>query len=403
MRKAGSAVLVTVGLIVALAGCGSSSSGVKSPPTSTPAAPKSAVTLNVLDVAGDLQLTRSAIDSFVKTHPKLIGQVTYSQAPAPELAGKVKAEEQAGQLNIDLVLTGTDGLAAGIAQNLWLKLLPNLASTFGPLQSSYLPPAARMQQLAQGYGVLVAYYPSGPLLEYNPGAVSAAPTSPAALLAWAKAHPGKFMYAEPANSGPARTFLMGLPYLLGDSNPRDPVNGWTKTWAYLKQLGRYISYYPAGTKDTMSALADGSAEIIPTTTGWDINPRALGTVPKTMQVAAYNNLHWVTDAHYMVVPKGIASDKLAVVLQLMQYLLKPSQQALIYDDGYFYPGPAIRGVGVGMAPAHSQQVIRQFGRPQYAGLIASRPKEVPLAGETLVAAFDKWDKEIGGSKVRASS
>jgi putative spermidine/putrescine transport system substrate-binding protein len=298
------------------------------------------------------------------------------------------------------VLTGTDGLSAGIAQGLWLKLLPNLDSKFQSLQQNYLPPAADMQDQAQGQGILVTYYPSGPLLEYDPKRVSDPPRSAQDLLAWAKAHPGRFMYAQPANSGPGRTFLMGLPYLLGDKDPRDPVNGWDKTWAYLKELGKYVPYYPSGTKDTMSALADGSRDIIASTTGWDINPRALGTVPKDVEVTGLDGMHWVTDAHYMVVPKGISEDKLAVVLDLMSYLLKPEQQALAYDDGYFYPGPAIKDVGIDMAPEKSQQVVEEYGRPEYEDMIASHPKETPLIGDTLVKAFDKWDREIGGSKVK---
>ena len=55
------------------------------------------------------------------------------------------------------------------------------------------------------------------------------------------------MYARPANSGPGRTFLMGLPYILGDKDPKDPINGWDKTWAYLKELDKYVDYYPSGT------------------------------------------------------------------------------------------------------------------------------------------------------------
>ena len=263
-------------------------------------------------------------------------------------------------------------------------------------------PRARGEDAGAGRGRrrLVTYYPSGPLLEYAPDRVSDPPTTPQALLAWAKENPGKFMYARPSNSGPARTFLMGLPYLLGDKDPRDPINGWDKTWAYLKELGKYVEYYPSGTKDTMSGLADGSRDMIPTTTGWDINPRALGTVPKGVKVAAFDDLHWVTDAHYMVVPKGIAEDKLAVVLDLMKFLLEPEQQALSYDDGYFYPGPAIKDVGIDMAPAKSQKVIEEFGRPEYEQLIESKPKETPLLGKALVDAFDKWDREVGGSKVK---
>jgi putative spermidine/putrescine transport system substrate-binding protein len=365
-----------------------------------PKLPDKGVTLNILDVAGNLQLTQKAIDRYKDEHPDVVDRITYTTATAPELAGKVKAQQRANRLDIDLVLTGTDGLSAGIAQNLWLKLLPNLEAKFPNLKQNYLPPAAKMQDQAQGQGILVTYYPSGPLLEYAPDRVSDPPKSADELLAWAKAHPGRFMYAQPANSGPGRTFLMGLPYLLGDKDPRDPVNGWDKTWAYLKDLDKYIEYYPSGTKDTMSAIADGSRDMIATTTGWDINPRALGTVPKDVEVTPLDGMHWVTDAHYMVVPKGISQDKLAVVLDLMSYLLKPEQQALAYDDGYFYPGPAVKGVGIDMAPEKSQQVIREYGRPEYEQLIKEYPTETPLIGQPLVEAFDTWDREIGGSKVK---
>ncbi|HYH88674.1 MAG TPA: extracellular solute-binding protein, partial [Solirubrobacteraceae bacterium] len=376
-------------------GGGGGGEGVETAPSSPPKLPDQPVTLNVLDVAGNLQLTKAAIEKYQKENPKAAQRITFSTATAPELAGKVKAQQNAGRLNIDLVLTGTDGLAAGMSQGLWLKGLPDMEG----LDAPYLAPAAKMQEQAEGQGVLVNYYPSGPLLEYAPDRVSEPPATPQALLAWAKDNPGKFMYARPSNSGPARTFLMGLPYLLGDKDPRDPINGWDKTWAYLKELGKHVEYYPSGTKDTMSGLADGSRDIIPTTTGWDINPRALGTVPKGVNVAAFDDLRWVTDAHYMVVPKGIAEDKLAVVADLMQYLLEPEQQAFAYDDGYFYPGPAIEGVGLDMAPEKSQKVIEEFGRPEYDELIESRPKETPLLGKPLVDAFDKWDREVGGSKV----
>jgi len=64
--------------------------------------------------------------------------------------------------------------------------------------------------------------------------------TPAQLLAWCKAHPDRLIYARPGNSGPGRTFLMGLPYLLGDRDPRDPVHGWDKmvpVWGLLRLNG----------------------------------------------------------------------------------------------------------------------------------------------------------------------
>jgi putative spermidine/putrescine transport system substrate-binding protein len=381
-------------------GTGGSSTSFK--PADVPAKPEKAVTLNVLDVAGNLQLTQGMIDEFVSRHGDVVSRVNYSKATAPELAGKIQAQQNANRVDIDLVLTGTDGLSAGIAKNLWLPLLPDYASRFPNLTENYLEPAAKMQELAQGQGVELTYYPSGPLLEYDPAKVPNPPTSTDELLAWAKAHPGRFMYARPANSGPGRTLLMGLPYILGDSDPKDPTNGWDKTWAYLKELGKYVPTYPTKTSETMKNLANGTVDMIATTTGWDINPRALGQVPADMKITTLKGFHFVTDAHYGVVPKGVSSDKLSAVLNLMQWMLTPEQQAKAFDAGYFYPGPAVKGVTLSMAPAKSQQLIQQFGRPEYDKLIAETPKETSLPAEQQVAAFNIWDRDVGSGKFKTS-
>jgi putative spermidine/putrescine transport system substrate-binding protein len=53
-----------------------------------------------------------------------------------------------------------------------------------------------------------------------------------------------------------------------------------------------------------------------------------------------------------------------------------------------------------MAPQESQDAINEFGRPEYADLIANNPQEIPLLPKQLVYAFDRWDKEVGGAKVK---
>ncbi|GAA3740455.1 extracellular solute-binding protein [Plantactinospora mayteni] len=363
-----------------------------------PEKPGSPVVLNILDVAGNLQLTQTMIDDFVAKNSDTVSRVTYSKSPSPELVGKVKAQQDANRVEIDLVLTGVDGLAAGIDQDLWTPLLPTHAGRL-PGMANYLPGAAAMQKLAGDHGVTITYYPSGPLIEYLPSKVSNPPTSAQALLDYAKANPGAVQYARPSNSGPGRTFLMGLPYLLGDSNPKDPVNGWAKTWAYLAELNKYVRLYPSGTGETMKNLANGSAKIIVSTTGWDINPRVLGTVPEEAKVGTLEGFHWVTDAHYAVVPKGVSTDKQAAILALLNHMLTPEQQAKAYDQGYFYPGPAIRDVPLSMAPQASREAIEKYGRPEYEQLIANNPLEVPLDAKALVEAFNRWDREIGGAKV----
>ncbi len=137
-----------------------------------------------------------------------------------------------------------------------------------------------------------------------------------------------------------------------------------------------------------------------TVTGWDINPRALGIVPKNYKVAAFDNMTWVNDTQYLMVPRGLSQEKLAVVLDLMAFLLKPEQQALTYDKGYFYPGPAVKNVSLSMAPKESQDVIKEYGRPEYDQWLARFTHAQPLDAKALVDAFRKWDQEIGAQKTK---
>lgn len=360
--------------------------------------PPSPVTLNVVDVGGALALLQRSLDGYKAAKAKLVSRVTYSKAPAPELPGKIRAQQDAGRVDIDLVLGGLDVLSAGIDQKLWVPLLPNYAGALPNLDDILQPATIKMQALAQGQAVVVVYTPSGPLLEYMPDKVKTPPTTAEELLAWAKANPNRFLYARPANSGPGRTWIMGLPYILGDKDPKDPAKGWDKTWAYLKELGQSIEYYPAGTGAVMKELGEGSRDMTVSTAGWDINPRVLGVVPKEAKIQTLKGFHWVADAQYMMIPRGVSDAKLAVLFDLIKWALSPQQQATTYDEGYFYPGPAVKGVTLDMAPADSQAAIKEFGRPEYDKLIAETPIEVPLQPDQMVVAFRIWDEQVGGAK-----
>jgi len=360
--------------------------------------PTSPVTLNFVDVAGNLALTQKAIETYRDNNPKLVAKVNFSKAPAPELPGKIKAQQEAGRVDIDGVLTGIDALSAGVDQKLWIPITTEFAARLPKLNDIYLPGAARMQQLASNQGVCIVFCPAGPVMEYMPDNMKQVPQTAEDLLAWAKANPNRFMYARPANSGPGRVFMMGLPYILGDKDPHDPKDGWDKTWSYLKELGQYVEYYPAGTGPTMKELGEGSRDMIPSQMGWDINPRALGVVPKEAKVFFLKGYHWILDAHYLCIPKGVSNDKLAVLIDFLNYMLSPQAQAMTYDDGYFYPGPAVKDVPLSMAPAASQKVIAEFGRSEYAQAITAAPQEIPLLPDKLVYAFSRWDEQIGSQK-----
>ncbi|MCV9938531.1 extracellular solute-binding protein [Boseaceae bacterium BT-24-1] len=359
-------------------------------------APASPVALNIIDVAGNLQLTQAAIEKFAKDNPKLISRLNFSRAPSPELPAKLKAQQDANRVDIDMVLTGPGAMSDGIQQGLWIDVWKSHTAALPKAEETYHEQALMMQRnFGQNEGVAVVYSPSGPLFEYAPDRLKTVPKTAEEFLAYVKQNKNRFTYARPLNSGPGWTFLQGLPYILGDSDPSDPMNGWAKSWAYLKELGTGIDYYPGGTTPTMKELGEGTRDVIVSTLGWDINPRALGIVPKEAKVFVLANTHWIPDTQFMCIPKGVAAAKIPVILALMSYMLKPEAQAATYDKGYFYPGPAIKGVTLAMAPQESQDVIKEYGRPEYDGLIGSLPTRPPLTPERLVAAFRRWDQEIG--------
>jgi putative spermidine/putrescine transport system substrate-binding protein len=400
MKRAIWPVLLALALAV-LVGCGSppgaQNDDQASAPDKPPALPKKPVTLTVLDVSGDLISSKELIQNFAKANPKLVKDVKFLTADAPSLVGKVKAQQQSGNVDIDLVLTGNDGLAAGLKQDMWVKLLPNLKSALPDLDSTLTPVAKELQPIAQGYGVINRAGQNGPLLQYDPKQLPQPPKSPQALLAWAKAHPKKFIYARPSNSGPGRTFLMALPYLLGDKDPSDPVHGWSKTWAYLKELGKYVEYYPSGTADTVKMLGQGRVGLIPSITGFDIQGRSDGTLPPDSPIAEFDGQKWVADAHYMVIPRGGDKGRLAVTLALMKWMLRPDQQELTYATGNLTPVTA--SAKLDEAPAKGKAFMKKYGRPDlYPKLFANADVVKPVAPDAMVEAFDKWDREIGSKR-----
>ena len=127
--------------------------------------------------------------------------------------------------------------------------------------TNYLPGAAAMQKLAGDSGRHRHLLPVRAAASNTcPAKVPNPPKTRRGAARLRQGQPRTVQYARPANSGPGRTFLMGLPYLLGDKDPKDPVNGWDKTWAYLTELNKYVELYPSGTGETMKNLAERHGE-----------------------------------------------------------------------------------------------------------------------------------------------
>ncbi len=380
---------------VLLVGCGSGGSG--SANTNHP------IVLQVVDAGGYSSQVKPMLEAYQKAHPDKVSKVVYPpRIQGSQLAGKLKAEESANNIQDSLIISGYDGVSSSVQQGLVEQLTPAHSDKFPNLDANYQPAAKAYNDLAKGNALVFAYTPSGPIFEYNPAKVPNPPTTIQELQTWIKAHPHQFLYARPANSGPGRTMLMGLPYLLGDANPQDPDKGWDKTWAFLKDAGSTIDAYPTRTADTMTSLANGSVSMIASTLGWDINPRALQQVPAGDKTFVLKDTTFVADAAFMLMPKGLDQARQNIILDVMAWMLKPDQQAYNYDSGFFYPGPAVKNVTISMAPASSQQVIQQYGRPEYDTLLQQVKIVLPLSTSQLVFAFSKWDSDIGSGKYKTS-
>ena len=89
-----------------------------------------------------------------------------------------------------------------------------------------------------------------------------------------------------------------------------------------------------------------------------------------------------------------------MVQDITAFMLTPRAQAFAWDEGYFYPGPALKDVPLSSAPADSQETIKEFGRPEYEKILAGTPQEVPLDADKMVLAFRMWDERIGGRKTK---
>lgn len=392
--------IITVALLAtSLAACGSSSSVNTVGTPDADLLPSSPVTLEIADAGGFVPpFGKAMIDAFVAANPNQVSSVTYDpRITAPQLPGKLAAQEASGHVSISLVFTGYDGLSSSIQQNLVEQLLPRYNDLYQSSVNNYVSSAQQYQTFANGYGLVVATTPSGPIFEYNPAKVPTPPTTIQELKAWIIAHPKQFLYAIPANSGPGRTMLMGLPYLLNDSNPQDPTNGWANTWQFLKDIKSSMLTVPPKTGETISDLANGTVSMIASTFGWDMNTKIVKSLPGNMKTFELQGTKFVPDGAFVEVPKGLDTNTDIVVHNLIRYLLSTPAQAHTYDNAYFYPGPAVSGVPLSAASQTTQDAINKYLSPDYANWISTTTVETPLTPANLVTAFNMWNSMIGGS------
>jgi putative spermidine/putrescine transport system substrate-binding protein len=352
------------------------------------------ITLSVIDTGGDLASTEVIIRNYAKANPDKVKDIRIQRAPAPELPAKIKAQQDAGRLDINLVLTGQDG-GSLLALNKQIIQIPNYKTEF---PRDILTDAGKaLYDEGGGYLIPSVGNAGGPVFIYNPSKVPNPPKTAADLLAWVKANPGKFMYARPANSGPGRSILQGMSFILNDSKPMDPEKGWEKGWDFLKELGKSVEYYPTGTAITLKEFAQGQRWMIAGIMEWDMKPRAQSVIPPDSKIAILENTTFVVDGHYWAIPTGVPKEQVDVILDLMKFMWKPEQQVLTWTA---FIGPVVKSATIASAPKNIQDDVKEFWRPEYDQVGTKWKVSSPLGVTTLSYAMDRWDREIGADQVK---
>jgi putative spermidine/putrescine transport system substrate-binding protein len=352
------------------------------------------ITLSIIDTGGDLASTEVIIRNYAKANPDKVKDIKIQRAPAPELPAKIKAQQDAGRLDINLVLTGQD-CGSLLAANKQIIQIPNYKTEF---PRDILTDAGKaLYDEGDGYLIPSVGNAGGPVFIYNPSKVPNPPKTAADLLAWAKANPGKFMYARPANSGPGRSILQGMSFILNDSKPMDPEKGWEKGWDFLKELGKSVEYYPTGTAITLKEFAQGQRWIIAGIMEWDMKPRAQSVIPPDSKIAILENTTFVVDGHYWAIPTGVPKEQVDVILDLMKFMWKPEQQVLTWTA---FIGPVVKSATIASAPKNIQDDVKEFWRPEYDQVGTKWTVSSPLGVTALSYAMDRWDREIGADQVK---
>ena len=362
-----------------------------------PVSAQQPITISLIDVSGDLASFQVVLDNYQKAFPNKVKDIKIQRAPAPELPAKIKAQQEAGRADINLILTGQDAGSVLAAHEQLIKLFPTYDKMFP--KDELTEEAKIAQDEGGGYLIPIVTSDAGPVFIYNPAKVQKPPKTADELLAWAKANPQRFLYARPANSGPGRSIMGGMPWILGEKNPKDPEKGWDKTWAYLKELGKYIEYYPTGTLFTLREFAQEQRWMIAGIMEWDMKPRAEGVIPPESKITVLDNTTFIIDSHYWGIPKGVPQNEVEVLLDLMKFMRRVDQQLLTWKA---FIGPSIKAASLDKAPADIRDYVKQYWRPEYDQIGPGKKYKFAsqLPFKELTYAMDRWDREISAQQIK---
>ncbi|MBS4209339.1 extracellular solute-binding protein [Bacillus sp. FJAT-50079] len=298
-------------------------------------------------------------------------KIEYGRGTPQEVINKIKAQGKNG--NIDLVITGLDGLPLGIEEGIWEQLVPNYGDEvhvdeWNEIAKAYI-------DKFDGYGAPITTGSGGPIIVYNEDAVKNPPTTYAELKDWINEHPNRFLYPTVPSSGPARGFFLGLVNSLGeDFNNPDSLD---KTWNYLEEIGDKIQHYPTKTSDAITALYDGDVDIIPHVPFWFANNQVQGVVPPNIKGITLTDSPQIIDSHFYVMLKDLPEDRKKAALEFLTFATSKEAQS--------------QALGVAFMPANkeaSADLLNEEYKEGYNQLVEMILPEFKKDGELIMPEED---------------
>src|SRR6185503_20912458 len=146
--------------LVALVAISAGAGGASLPATAQP------ITLSIIDVGGDLSSVQTIVENYRKANPNKVKDIRIQRAPQPELPAKIKAQQDAGRLDINLIMTGQAAASALIAAGQLVKLFPTYDKMFP--REELTDAGKALQDEAEGFLIPSVVSSGGPVFIYNP-------------------------------------------------------------------------------------------------------------------------------------------------------------------------------------------------------------------------------------------
>lgn len=324
------------------------------------------------------------IPGFEKAYPGYHVKMVYSAhgvADAATLAKMEAAAKTHHDTGLDIIDSGiaTDAASAGLLTKVSTSNVPNLKAI----------PAGMMDPVA---GSAVPYRSSAVVLAYNSQTVSNPPTTYDGLIAWIKAHPGRFAYNSPATGGSGGSFVQTTvdrhldaattaTFQKGYNASKEKA--WNAGFDELKSLNKDVygkGVYPNGNQAVMDLLAKGQIDLAPVWSDMFLTAQTNGTLGKNIKTSQISQPALTGGANYIAVPKSSTHQKAA--LKLANFLLEPAEQAAMVKQMDSYPV-----IPVSQLPASVQKLFANVDvrdlRPGY-------------SGKSMSDLNDLWQQKVPG-------